>query len=58
MSDFPTIRYSHPAGMMRVDLGSVWLTQADHDYIVGALVDHAVKWEDFAKSAVLEAAAR
>lgn len=58
MSDFPQIKDTHPAGMVRVELGEVWMTEADLDYITGSLVEHGVQWEDFAKRAILEAAAR
>lgn len=53
MSDVPSTEVAHPSGMRRLDF-AVWVSDADMDYITGALVERGDTWETFVKDALLE----
>ena len=57
MSNAPDTSVTHPAGGRRMDF-QVWVTDADLDYITGALVEREQSWESFVKEALLAHAAR
>jgi hypothetical protein len=40
-----------------MDLGSVWVSDEEMDYITGALVERNQSWPEFIKTALLEWAA-
>lgn len=46
----------HPSGMLRVELGYLNIQQHEYDYIIGALAERGIEWEQFVKDALLEEA--
>jgi len=57
MPDSPTTSTTHPSGMRRMDF-SVWVTDADLDYITGAIVERDDTWEEFVRTALINEASR